>query len=187
MRQSIKNITLPNLLSCSRYFLAFPMAYLVLSRSWLLAAIVLWITIGTDIFDGYIARVRNQTTALGGFLDHSSDAFFIAILLFALAQQALVTVVLPCLVIAAFLQYAFDSRVLSGRPLRTSNLGRYNGISYFVLGGFPVMQHALQINIIPDSYFPWIAWGLVLSTAISMLDRLITLIKSDRSNSTFDE
>lgn len=163
------------------------MAFLVLSGSWLLAAIVLWITIGTDIFDGYIARARNQTSALGGLLDHSSDAFFVAILLFALAQQGLVTVALPCLVIAAFLQYAFDSRVLSGQPLRTSSLGRYNGISYFLLGGFPVMQHALQITVIPETYFPWIAWGLVISTAISMLDRLITLLKTNRSNSTFDE
>lgn len=163
------------------------MAYLVVSEQWFLAAIVLWITIGTDILDGYIARVRNQITALGGLLDHSSDAFFVAILLFALAEQALVTIVLPCFVIAAFLQYTFDSRALSGQPLRTSQLGRYNGISYFVLGGFPVMQHALHITIIPESYFPWIAWGLVLSTAISMLDRLLTPVRTNQSNSTLDE
>lgn len=163
------------------------MAYLVVSEQWLLAAIVLWITIGTDILDGYIARARNQITALGGLLDHSSDAFFVALLLFALAEQALVTIALPCFVIAAFLQYTFDSRALSGQHLRTSNLGRYNGISYFVLGGFPVMQHALHITIIAESYFPWIAWGLVLSTAISMLDRLLTPVKANQSNSTFDE
>lgn len=163
------------------------MAYLVLSEAWLPAAIVLWITIGTDIADGYIARVRNQTTALGGLLDHSSDAFFVATLLFALAEQALVTIALPCLVVAAFLQYALDSRALSGQPLRTSKLGQYNGISYFVLGGFPVMQHALHIIIIDESYFPWIAWGLVLSTAISMLDRLFALLKTNRSDSTFNE
>jgi phosphatidylglycerophosphate synthase len=187
MCQPIKNITIPNLLSCSRYLLAFPMAYLVLSEAWLPAAIVLWIAIGTDISDGYIARIRNQTTILGGFLDHSSDAFFVAILLFALAQQSLVTIVLPFMVVAAFLQYTFDSRALQGEPLRSSSLGRYNGISYFVLGGFPLMQHALHMVIIPDIYLPWISWGLVLSTAISMLDRLLTLLKTVQSASTLDE
>ena len=111
-------------------------------------------------------------------------------MLLALVHHDLVPVALPCFVVAAFLQYTFDSRALSGQPLRTSNLGRYNGISYFVMGGFPVTQNALQVQLIPDAYFPWIAWGLVITTAISMLDRLVSLltsvgkIRADKSSST---
>lgn len=176
-------MTLPNILSCSRFFLAFPMAYLVWEEEWVTAAIILCTAIATDIADGHIARVRNQTSALGGLLDHSSDAFFVTFLLLALAHHKLVHVALPCLVVAAFLQYTLDSRALSGQPLRTSSLGRYNGISYFVLGGFPVMQHALQIQLIPAAYFPWIAWGLVITTVISMLDRLVTLLGGVTKNS----
>ena len=163
------------------------MLYLVLYGHWSLAAIVLWITVGTDLLDGHIARARNQITALGGLLDHSSDAFFVSILLFAMTVHELVPIALPCLVILAFLQYTFDSHALSGHPLRTSNLGRYNGVSYFLLGGFPVMQNALHIHFIPDTYFLWIAWGLVLSTIISMLDRLFTLLKKKQSDTTIDK
>ena len=183
-------MTLPNFLSCSRYFLAFPMAYLVWEAQWVASAFILWIAIATDISDGYIARIRNQTSALGGLLDHSSDAFFVTFMLLALVHHDLVPVALPCFVLAAFLQYTLDSRALSGQPLRTSNLGRYNGISYFVMGGFPVTQNALQIQLIPEAYFPWIAWGLVITTAISMLDRLVTLLTSvnkaraDKSSTT---
>ena len=163
------------------------MLYLVLIEHWTLAAIVLVTTVGTDLLDGHIARVRNQITALGGLLDHSSDAFFVSLLLFALAARGLVPIALPCLVIIAFLQYTFDSRALSGHPLRTSNLGRYNGVSYFLLAGFPVMQNALNLHVIPDEYFKWIAWGLVLSTTISMLDRLFTLQRKNRSDTRIDE
>jgi len=129
---TIYAMTLPNLLSCSRYILAFPMAYLVLKEAWIAAAIIFWIAVVTDVADGYIARVRDQSTALGGFLDHSSDAFFVILLLLALSHHELVSLVLPGFVAAAFLQYTFDSKVLEGRPLRTSSLGRYNGISYYI-------------------------------------------------------
>ena len=179
-------MTLPNLLSCSRYFLALPMAYLVFTEAWAGAAIIFWIAVATDIADGHIARIRNQSTALGGFLDHSSDAFFVTALLLALSQHDTVSLVLPGLVVAAFLQYTLDSKVLAGHHLRTSSLGRYNGISYFIFGGLPVMQNALQIHVIPNDYFPYLGWGLVLSTSISMLDRAVTLIAS-KSGSSLDK
>ncbi len=162
------------------------MAYLVLKEAWIAAAIIFWIAVVTDVADGYIARVRDQSTALGGFLDHSSDAFFVILLLLALSHHELVSLVLPGFVAAAFLQYTFDSKVLEGRPLRTSSLGRYNGISYYVFAGFPVMQNALQIFIIPDGYFIYLGWGLVISTVISMLDRATTLIKG-KSGSSLDK
>ncbi|MCY4532735.1 MAG: CDP-alcohol phosphatidyltransferase family protein [Gammaproteobacteria bacterium] len=168
---------IPNLLSAIRFVLAIPMGFLVWQGEWVLAAVVLWIAIGTDIADGRLARYLGQESNLGGLLDHSSDAVFVSVTLAALVHHALIPVVLPCLVILAFLQYMLDSKSLAGKPLKTSQLGRYNGICYFILAGFPVMQHALQITLISNDYFPWLGWGLVLSTAISMIDRLATLIR----------
>ena len=153
------------------------MLYLVWSENWPLAALTLCIAIATDLADGHIARLRNQTSALGGLLDHSSDAVFIASSLFALSFHGLIPIILPVLVVLAFLQYTFDSKALSGQPLRTSSLGRYNGIAYFVMAGIPIIQNALQLKLIPDVYIPWLAWGLVVTTIISMLDRLITLLR----------
>jgi phosphatidylglycerophosphate synthase len=49
---SIENsdaMTLPNILSCSRYVLAFAMAYLVVTESWIGAAMIFVIAVITDI------------------------------------------------------------------------------------------------------------------------------------------
>jgi phosphatidylglycerophosphate synthase len=174
---------IPNLLSASRYLLAIPAGWLVWQQAWVPAVIVLWIAIATDIADGYLARRLNIQSNLGGLLDHSSDAIFVTSMLAALASLSLVPVVLPIMVIIAFLQYMLDSKSLSGKPLRSSQLGRYNGICYFIFAGFPVMQITLGITLIPFDLFIWFGWGLVLSTAISMIDRLATLL----SNRTLDE
>ncbi len=180
-------MTLPNILSCSRYLLAIAIAYLVWREHWVGAAIILWLAVFSDMADGYIARKRNQTTVLGGLLDHSADAFFVTLLLLSLANHGIIPIFLPLLVVAAFLQYTFDSRALSGRPLRTSSLGRYNGISYYLMGGLPVMQSALEIALVPDAAIPWIAWGLVITTAISMIDRLVSLITTADSGRPVDK
>lgn len=153
------------------------MGYLIWRGEWQAAAVVLWLAIATDMADGYLARRFDSETSLGGLLDHSSDAFFVALALVALASHGLVPFALPVLVVLAFSQYMADSRALAGRPLRTSHLGRYNGICYFILAGFPVMEHALDLYPIPLDYFPWLAWGLVISTIISMADRLHTLLR----------
>ncbi|MGI9322894.1 MAG: CDP-alcohol phosphatidyltransferase family protein, partial [Pseudomonadales bacterium] len=131
---------LPNLLSLSRVPLGVGMALAVYVDDWGLAALLLWIAIGTDVVDGRLARATKTSSQLGGVLDHGSDASFVTLALAALASHGWVPWLLPVLVPLAFLQYLLDSRSLAGQPLRASQLGRYNGIAYFVLAGFPVMQ-----------------------------------------------
>ncbi len=170
-------LTIPNLLSASRILLAPAMAYGIVEDNWLLAVAVLWTAIATDISDGLIARAQNSTTTLGGLLDHGSDAFFVTISIAALTTHDLAPPMLAILIPAAFTQYMLDSHALAGQPLRASSLGRYNGIAYFVFAGWPVMQFTLGITLIPFDWFIWIGWGLVITTVISMSDRLITLLK----------
>ncbi|MBC79659.1 MAG: hypothetical protein CMQ33_02365 [Gammaproteobacteria bacterium] len=180
--QSAMNITrwLPNLLSISRCLFSVPMGYFVFHGAWVHACVILWIAIATDIADGQLARHLYLQSSLGGLLDHGSDAVFVTVMLATLVCHDLIPIALPILVPIAFLQYMLDSKALAGRPLRTSSLGKYNGICYFILGGFPIMQHALQVYLIEESLLIWIGWGLVLSTIASMLDRLWSL-------RTFDE
>ena len=153
------------------------MGYFIVQGAWLYACIILWIAIATDIADGQLARHLRAQSNLGGVLDHGSDAVFVTIMLAALVYHDLVPLVLPVLIPVAFLQYMLDSKALAGKSLRTSILGRYNGICYFVLGGFPIMQHALQIYLIEASTIFWVGWGLVLSTIASMIDRLLSLLR----------
>ena len=172
-------VTLPNLLSVSRLFMAPAMFLSVADANWLLAVSILWIAIFTDIGDGYIARHTDSTSPLGGLLDHGSDAIFVTCTIAALVTHGWAPLLLVFMIPAAFLQYMLDSRALAGQPLRTSFIGRYNGIAYFVFAGWPIMQKTLNLTPIDWEWFNFIGWGLVLTTAISMLDRLVTLLSGN--------
>ena len=187
----MQHVTLPNLLSLSRVVLACFMFWSIHQSFWYIAVTVLWLAIFTDVMDGFIARKMNITSPVGGLLDHGSDAFFVTICLAALAFHGWVALPLVVLVPAAFVQYVLDSDALSGQPLRSSHLGRYNGIAYYVLSGFPIMQLTLGLTVIPFDLFIWVSWGLVITTVISMTDRLLTLkrlnLKRPQSNTSLDE
>ena len=174
-------LSLPNLLSLSRVGLAIIMAWNVYHSNWYISVAILWTAIFTDLLDGYLARKKNLTSAIGGLIDHGSDAFFVTFTIAALTHHEWAPVMLVCIIPAAFIQYMLDSKALAGQPLKASSLGKYNGISYFVFAGFPVMQLALGITLIPFDWFVWIGWGLVVTSAISMVDRLITLLSNKQS------
>ncbi|MFT6520102.1 MAG: phosphatidylglycerophosphate synthase [Candidatus Azotimanducaceae bacterium] len=166
---------LPNLLSGSRVLLTPVSLYFIYRDAWVIAALTLLFAILTDLLDGFFARRWQQTSALGGLLDHSSDALFISVTLAALAAQELVPWPLPLLVACAFIQYLLDSQALQGLSLRASRLGRYNGICYFVLAGWLVIQRGLGIELLSDTILLVAGWCLVISTLASMADRLLTL------------
>ena len=93
-----------------------------------------------------------------------------------------VTQWLPPLVILSFIQYALDSKALSGQKLVSSVIGRSNGIAYFVLLGCAVGSKTLGFDSNVFSLIILIAsWILCLSTIISMFDRAIALWKSSRN------
>ena len=120
-------------------------------------------------------------------MDHGSDAFFVTATIAALTHHDWAPVVLVYVIPAAFIQYMLDSKALAGQPLKASSLGKYNGISYFVFAGFPIMQLTLGITLIPFNWFVWIGWGLVVTSAISMMDRLLNLFLNKDSNGAVDE
>lgn len=174
-------LTRANLLTAVRLALAPVLAHAVLAPAPGLAAAVFVIAVGSDLLDGRVARRFGESSSLGGFLDHATDATFVTVGLVACAQNGEVPGLLPALVVLAFVQYALDSRALAGRALRASALGRYNGIAYFVLLGVPIVRDAL--GLIGPSAF-WVrglGWVLVLTTVVSMLDRGWALLARSRS------
>ena len=126
----------------------------------------------TDLADGPVARRRAEASALGGFIDHGVDALFCAVAMSALAMTGSVPGILPVLVVAAFLQYAVDSRAFAGRPLKASRIGRHNGVAYYVLVGIPVLRDGLGLAWPADAWVAGFGWLLVGTTAVSMFDRL---------------
>ena len=88
--------------------------------------------------------------------------------------------ILPVLVAVAFVQYVVDSYWLHrDRALRTSALGRWNGILYFApLGGdvlvrvgLPALRPAVTALV----------WLLVTSTLMSMGERLWAVTRASRT------
>jgi phosphatidylglycerophosphate synthase len=139
------------------------------------------LAVATDWIDGRVARRYGETSPLGGLLDHATDATFVSLGGLALAARGEAPWVLPFLIASAFLQYALDSRrpaasepSREGWVLRASALGRWNGIGYFVLLGIPVVRDGLAIGWPPRALVLTVGWALVLSTVLSMLDRMRT-------------
>lgn len=172
-------LTLANALTILRVFIAAPTAWAVTQGWWALASLLLALAIISDFFDGRVARSRGQDSPAGGLLDHSCDAIYIVAVLLALTANGTAHILLPVMVTAAFVQYVLDSKALQGRALRTNKLGRYNGIAYFAL-----LVVALPASlIIPAATLQPIisilVWILIVSTLLSMSDRLWTLLNRD--------
>jgi len=165
--------TRANALTGLRLGLAPLLVWAVCTGAGVLALACFVLAVCTDLADGRVARRFGEASALGGFLDHATDALFVASGLGALAWARLVPAPLPALVLAAFAQYALDSRALAGRPLRASALGRWNGIGYFVLLGIPVVRDGLELGWPADALVRALGWALVATTCASMLDRLL--------------
>ncbi len=139
-----------------------------------------WLAVATDALDGRVARRFGESSALGGFLDHLTDAAFVSLGLAALALRGEAPALLPALVALAFLQYTLDSRVIQGNGLVASALGRWNGIAYFVPIGTVVVRDALGLGWPAAPLVLGLGWLLVASTLLSMADRARALRRARR-------
>lgn len=167
--------TWANLLTLLRFLCIAPCAWAIVEDHWLIATALFTLAVATDLIDGPVARHFNHDSGLGGLLDHATDAAFVTINLAALAWIGLTSSLLPLLIPAAFIQYLLDSKVLAGESLRTSWLGKNNGIAYFVLVGVAVIRNGLDLSWPADLWIMVFSWLLVLSTLVSMLDRALAV------------
>ena len=164
-------LTSANALSASRVVMAPFAAACIYSESWQLAASIFAAAVLSDLLDGPLARRRGEVTRLGAVVDHGADAFFVIVLLAALAAKEFFTALLPCMVGVAFLQYVIGSGAHKKHPLKASQLGRYNGILYFVIAGVPIVGNALGLSWLPLWVSRYGAWLLIVSTVVSIADR----------------
>jgi cardiolipin synthase len=66
-------LNVPNALTVARFFLIPIYLYIFFAGHTVWAFMILVIAGGTDVLDGYLARSRKQTTALGSMLDPLAD------------------------------------------------------------------------------------------------------------------
>lgn len=173
--------TLANGLTALRALAVAPMVWSIREGFWWTACLVFALAVITDLLDGRVARRRQEVSRLGGVFDHAVDAFFVCSGLAALSLEGFIPMALPTLIIVAFAQYALDSRVLEGKALRTSFLGRNNGIAYYVLLGIPVYVQALGWDWPSSPQVRFLAWLVVASTLVSMSDRAVNFYLSRKA------
>ncbi len=163
-----------NALTGARVLLTIPLTLLMLRddrSAALLAALVLIAGIATDVLDGVVARRRGTASAGGGLFDHTVDCLFVTAGLAAGAARGVFPWILPVLVAAAFAQYVADSYwIHRQQALRTSALGRCNGILYFAPLAGDVLARAGVGAVRPA--VTALAWVLVGTTVLSMGERL---------------
>jgi CDP-diacylglycerol---glycerol-3-phosphate 3-phosphatidyltransferase len=164
-----------NALTAVRLILVIPFGFFMTrgdERSAVFALIAWMLALTTDFLDGPIARRRDTVTALSGAFDHTSDFLFVVSGIFAGAFRGAFPWILPACITAAFAQYAIDSYWLHRQiKFRGSKLGRYNGMLYFVPS---VMDILIRLGLaFLHPLLTILVWVLVLSTLVSMGQRLI--------------
>jgi phosphatidylglycerophosphate synthase len=169
---SADSLTLLRLIAAPLFVLA------VRAGSPLPASLIFAVAAATDFADGRVARVRGQSSARGGFLDHAVDAVFVSAGAAALASVGALPWPLAPLIAVAFLQYALDSRLMRARGLQASALGRWNGIGYYVIVAVPVVRDALGLGWPGAGLVRALGWALVASTLLSISDRLRLLARA---------
>ena len=168
--------SIANILSVARLLSSPIMVWCVLERQFILSAALFIFACISDVFDGIVARGLAKTSRFGGILDHCADCAFVSSALFALAVIDRVPILLPILVVVAFVQYVLDSRVFQRQELVPSKLGRWNGISYFVLVGVVLGEYVLSLDWISAWYIrQTFARVLIISTMLSISERLVFL------------
>ena len=169
--------TWANLLTAIRALTIAPIVALMFAGRWGWASVLFTVAAITDYYDGRLARRFNQASALGGVADHATDALFVTVCTWACASMGMLPMLLSVMIAAAFVQYVLDSKALAGQSLRASQLGRYNGIAYFVIVGVVVIAHGVGLWPWLATATYWCGWLLVATSAISMADRAATYLR----------
>ena len=123
-----------NLLSASRLALAIAWIF-AFEAGYSGAAVLGTIAIAgavSDLLDGRVARRMGIVGGVGRWLDSIADIVFVLTALTCEARAGAIPFYIPILIALSFSQYAIDSTLLSGAPIR-SRLGHFGGIINFAL------------------------------------------------------
>lgn len=177
-----------DILTAIRLLLIFPVAGGLANPdfiSGLFLLILILIAIVTDYFDGVVARATRTTSARGQLFDHGTDFLFVTTGLASCAYSGVTNLYLPPLIVVAFSQYVLDSYYLfRQKELRMSALGRWNGIFYFsplLIIAFARLGLGQDFKDILELLAALIAWILVITTILSIVDRSIAPLHKSKS------
>jgi phosphatidylglycerophosphate synthase len=123
-----------NLLSVARFVLAIAWLF-AFEDGYRSAAALGGIAIAgaiSDLLDGRVARRMGIAGGVGRWLDAIADITFVLTALACEASARAIPFYIPMLIALSFSQYAIDSMLLAGAPIK-SRLGHFGGIINFAL------------------------------------------------------
>jgi phosphatidylglycerophosphate synthase len=139
-----------NLLSASRFALAIAWL-LAFGAGYTGAAVLGTIAIAgaiSDLLDGRVARKMGIVGGIGRWLDSIADIVFVLTALICEAWSGAIPFYIPALIALSFSQYAIDSMLLSGAPIK-SRLGHFGGIINYAL--------VIELGLAPRPALPGVA------------------------------
>jgi len=183
---SEKNLNLPNILAFFRILLAPLMLWFLIDRqnplfsnihpSWLdyFAGLIFVIASVTDFFDGYIARVWEQKTKLGGILDPLADkmlmlAGFIGLVMLDRASAFAVFLILSR---EFFITGLRIEAVRIGLNIEASILGKIKTVIQMFAIGFLIMDWPYGVELL------WISVFITLYSGYEYVKEYFIRIKS---------
>ena len=165
-----------NGLTALRLLIAPALVLAIVRDASMAATLLFFLAVATDVADGYLARRWGTASARGALFDHAVDAIFVTAGTSALAWVGALPVLLPPAIAIAFLQYALDSRILASRARRPSQLGRWNGVAYYVVVAVPLVRDALGLSWPGPELLRLAGWLLLASTGVSVAERAWLLL-----------
>ncbi len=176
---------IPNLLTLTRILLLPFFAATLVYEKYGYALIIFVSAAMTDLFDGYIARVKNQTTYLGSILDPVADKFFLITSFIIMSYAGLIPKWLAITVISRDLIVVTGSIILyfviHNLKIETSIIGKIASASQFLLVGFVL----LSLNINEEMHAPMLFLVIIaVVTAVSGLHYVIKGLKMANPENT---
>ena len=175
-------LNLPNLLTWMRILaiplfvgiLYSPSEWLSYSDQNLFAAIIFAGAAITDWLDGYLARVLNQTSAFGAFLDPVADKLMVAAALIVLVDLGRIDAVIALIIIGREITISALREWMAqiGKSIRVSFLGKIKTVSQ--MAAIPLLLYHGNIGTSINSQVigTWLIYLAAFLTLWSMLSYL---------------
>ena len=182
------SMNIPNLLTLLRIILipVFVCLY-YLPYSWapLASGFVFAVAAATDWLDGYLARLWNQSSALGAFLDPVADKLMVAVALVLLTEtfsEAWITV--PAVIIIG------REIVISALREWMAELGKRASVAVSYVGkvktALQMLAILLLISFTPYTWQSWVGVGALYIAAILTLWSMLVYLKAAWSDLSQD-
>jgi phosphatidylglycerophosphate synthase len=176
-KQKTRYLTLPNLLTYSRLLLVFPIVYFILTRSFVVASVLVTVSFCTDVADGRVARYLKQANEFGRMIDFAADRLNLLALLISLFYVGLFPWWGLALVAArevVMLTYNVYLKTRRMRFVPPTNFGKATFVVFFA------MELSFLLQLYPLNYAFLVAAFVLMP--LSLATSLMLFFKTVREN-----